>query len=453
MKRLPLSLFEEYMLHADQPLCPAWMFMAGQFRGTFEHAALQEAARIMVNRHPMMRSIVRWQRGRWVWEQMLDWCPVIEWETGPRMRDWPQPYPLDLRREPALRIVAIEHLGGDGKPEATSLFWQLHHALCDSVGMTMIFEDLLIAYAQIKGSAVIFTKLDVGLLPQRNDFGLTWFEKVKLGPGQMLGLLACWKMHRQKAVPLAPGGIKADLPALGAPVMISRRFSAEERRHIGVAAKKQGVMANDFFIRDFHAALGLWRKERGLGRSADWVRLVVPVSLRRSADRFLPAVNVLSAISINRSPKTLEDRERLLRVTLADMSWVKKRNLGYTFLTLLWLCRLAPGGLRRYARRPQVHGTAILSNLGQLFAGNPLQNRARQQEVPGAVMEDFKAVTPFQKGACVALDAYVYAGRLMFDLNYDPRVLSEVKAERLMELFIGQLRLSVEETIAWDAKT
>lgn len=433
------------MLHADQPPCPAWMFMAGQFRGTFEHAALQEAVRIMVDRHPMMRSVVRRRRGRWVWERMLDWYPVIEWETGPCTGKWPQPYTLDLQREPALRIIAMEHLGGDGKPEATSLFWQLHHALCDSVGMTMIFEDLLIAYAQMKGAAVTFTKLDAGLLPQRNDFGLTWRDKVKLIPSQMIGLLACWRLHQQKAVPLTPNAMRYDLPPMQAPVMISRRFSAEERRQIGVAAKKQGAMTNDFFLRDFHAALGLWRKEQGLGGPEDWVRLVVPVSLRRPADRFLPAVNVLSAISLNRSPKTLGDRQRLLKVTLADMAWVKNRNLGYTFLMLLRMCRLMPGGIRRYARRTEPHGTAILSNLGQLFAGNALQNRARQQEVPGAVMEDFKAVTPFQKGACAALDAYVYAGRLMFDLNYDPRMLSEAQADRLMELFIGQLKLSVEE--------
>ncbi len=434
------------MLHIDRADCPAVMFVECHFRGGFKKDALQEAVEVAITRHPLFGCVARRRRGRWVWEPVPGWRPVVEWQPGARERVWPETRQMDITREPAFRITATERAGADGKIEATSLVWQVHHSLCDSVGINLMVEDILIAYARNQGQAVDFSELQPELLPSRNGFGLGAWDKILLIPHQVAGLLACYVLHRQKVATLTgtemrSGGVFSSLP----PAIISRRLTAEERRRVSEAAGRLDATSNDLFIRDFHSAIGLWRKEQGVGSSTDWLQLLVPVSLRRPADRFLPAVNVVSAISLSRSARTAGDRERLLRRTLEDMAWVKNKDLGFVFITLLWLRRFLPGGIRSYARRPGALGTATLSNMGQFFSRSPLKNRRREQEVPGAVLEDIKPSTPLQPGVAAVLNVAVYAGRLAFDLTYDRQTLTEKQAERLMELFLGQLRLSVEE--------
>jgi len=432
------------MLHVDRPAYPQRMFVECYFKGGFKREALQAAMEVMLARHPLFSCVVRRRWGRWYWEPAPGWKPVVEWERGTLERTWPEARTMDLTREPGFRMVAIERCGADEKCEGTSLVWQLHHSLCDAAGFMLMMEDTFVAYARSQGQEVEFQELHPGRLRGRNRFGLSVWDKVRMVPLQLVGLLACWVLVRRKTAVLT-GGERVDDSIDSPPLtMVSRHKSAEERRKIGEAARRQNAGSNDLFIRDFQCALGLWRKEQRIGGPADWLHLIVPVSLRRPADRFLPAVNVMSVAVLSRSAESTRKRKRILERTLEEMAWVKNKGFGFSFLLLLGVCRLAPGGLRRYARRSGAFGTATLSNLGQMFSRTSLRNSQRRQEVPGAVMEDMRCSAPLQPGVVVAMDVSVYAGRLAFDLTYDGRVMSAADAERLMDIFFEQLQLSVE---------
>jgi len=440
--RLPLSLFEEYLLHDDRPAHPCWILIRFRFRGGFDHKVLSEAVDHATGRHPMLSSVVRrrWT-GRWFWERVPGWRTPVTWTTGLPAHGWPVFYPMDLTREPGFRLVVAEAAGGAGM---TDLVFQSHHALFDAAGAAEILQEIMICYAQISGREVALPEVREETLPARAAFNLTWRD----APGQLLGLLVCLQLQLRKAAPVIPHRPAPDAGARpeNLPSVVSRRFSAVEFRGMRDAAKRLGTGVNELLIRDFQAALGLWREAQGVNHPCEWIRLAVPVNLRRSADRFLPAVNMVSAVSLDRRADRLGDRKRLLRRAREDMDMVKKHKLGQTFLAMLWLCRLWPGGIRCYTRRSSPQSSAMLSNLGQLFPRSPLHNKQRRLEVPGAVLEDVVMIGPCRPGTCVVLEIALYAGMLMADMHYDSRVLTASQAEGLMREFGEQLRMSAEST-------
>lgn len=199
----------------------------------------------------------------------------------------------------------------------------------------------------------------------------------------------------------------------------------------------------DLLIRDTQAALGRWLKENGKAGPLEWTRLLLPVNLRRPADLCLPSANLVGLVILDRRAKSLANRERLLVRAREDMGWVRRKKLGYTFLVLLWFCRLMPGGIRAYSRRRICRATLLLTNLGQVMAGSPLGGPGGKIAVPGAVLEDVSLAAPVRPGTQAGLAVGVYANRLWADLSYDPRVLSAAQAEGLVQAFADEIMLSI----------
>lgn len=439
MKSLPLSLFEEYALHENRRAYPFWIFIRFRFRGVFVRKDLREAVDRAVGRHPFLTSVVsrRWT-GRWWWRQVPGWQTVMTWVKGPLADGWPAAACVDLTREPGFRLVVVENAG---ESTTTDLVFQSHHALFDAAGAAAILQDILICYAQMHGQSVEHPEVREEVLPERAQWGLTFRDL----PGQLLGLLVCLQLTLRKASPLIPFSAEPDdgPEPVRLPSVASRRFAAEEFRGIRDAAKRLGVGVNDLLVRDFQAAIGIWRTAHGNDNPEDWIRLAVPINLRRPCNRHLPAVNMISVISLDRQARSLGNRKRLLRRVCEDMDLVKKHKLGYAFLVMLRLCRLWPGGIRRYARRRAVQSSAMLSNLGQLFPRSPLHNAERRLEVPGAELIDVTMVGPCRPGMCASMEVALYGGVLMADMHYDNRVLTAPQAESLMQTFSDQIKLSV----------
>jgi hypothetical protein len=88
--------------------------------------------------------------------------------------------------------------------------------------------------------------------------------------------------------------------------------------------------------------------------------------------------------------------------------------------------------------------TLVMSFVGKVFSRMPLRYEGGHPTVPGAVLEDMRAVAPTRPGTCGCLDIAILFGNLAAYLNYDPRVLTSDQATALVDAFAAQLRLSVE---------
>jgi hypothetical protein len=195
--------------------------------------------------------------------------------------------------------------------------------------------------------------------------------------------------------------------------------------------------------RDLQAAVGAWRRASGIDRPDDWIRIGSSVSLRRKTRGAWPAANLFGIALLERRARSLANRARLLRRAKEDLDLVEKGRFGYALWMLLRLRRLAPGGIRAYARRPVVRMTMVLSFMGKVFARTALKRQGRRAAVPGAVLEEMLGIAPTRPGTCACLDVAIVYNQLVAFLNYDARVLSAAQAAALMQAFRAQLALSV----------
>jgi hypothetical protein len=86
--------------------------------------------------------------------------------------------------------------------------------------------------------------------------------------------------------------------------------------------------------------------------------------------------------------------------------------------------------------------TFVMSFVGKVFSRMPLRHEGAHPVVPGAVLEDMRAVAPTRPGTCGCLDIAILFGNLAAYLNYDPRVLRHDQATALVDEFARQLERS-----------
>ncbi len=447
MPRLPLTLLEQYLLHDDRRSYPCWMLGRLRFTGCLNHEELQLAWAEVARRHPLLACLVRPGRGgRPGWVAAPGGPAPIEWRPGPLPADWPATWaPIDLSREPGVRWLVVETEGGG------DIYVQAHHAVLDGVALFQVFHELMLLYTHALGGHVLIPELRPQLLAGRGRLVASWWGRWRLLPAHLLGLALAWPLLRREVTPLVPHHPAAPdaPPPPGLPAIAGRRFCPDDFKKIRGAARRLGAGLNALLMRDVFAALGVWRAEQGVGAPLDWIRLGLPINLRRPADRLLPAANVFSLVGIDRRGKSLANRDRLLRRAREDMALVKRHRLDHTFLLLLGIHRLLPGGLRRYTRREACRATLVMTNLGPLCPPrSSLLDADQRIAVPGAVIEEVSIGGLFRPGTCATLAFGFYAGRLQADLHYDARFLTAAQAEGFMRAFEAQVRLSMEESPA-----
>ena len=137
---------------------------------------------------------------------------------------------------------------------------------------------------------------------------------------------------------------------------------------------------------------------------------------------------------------SLSNRPRLLRRAKEDMQYVKKGRLGTIYLSILWIRRLLPGGIRAFSHRDTCRASATLTNLGHQFPHSPLRNPEGKLEAGGSVLERIASAAPYRPHAQATLFVAVYAGELEATLNYDPRVIRKDEAENLIDCFTNELQ-------------
>jgi hypothetical protein len=442
MKSLPLTPFESYLFHEDVPAHPCWQVLRLSWRGVIQRPALEKAWAEATSRQPLLTAVVgRGLLGRLHWELREGLTPPVHWSLPEPGREWPTWQPIDLEHGPGVRLYMVE---GDAFTDAILC---VHHAVCDGLSLHEIFVDVFARYAVELGEPAK-PKPDPTLsaLRKRGQFGSTLGERLWLPVLQVAGIIAESALLRRTVAPLVPhsaapgGGPRPE----GWPTLACRSWTTEESAAIRNAAKREKVSVAELCMRDLQAAIGSWRLAQGIDRPEDWIRLGAAVSLRRRTQGGWPAANIFGISIIDRQARSLADRARLLRRAHEDMKLIEDWNFGYAFWMLLRLRRWWPGGIRAYARDPKVRMTLVMSFVGKVFSRMPLRYEGGHPTVPGAVLEDMRAVAPTRPGTCGCLDIAILFGNLAAYLNYDPRVLTSDQATALVDAFAAQLRLSVE---------
>jgi len=429
---LPLVTMEEYFLWEDRPGYPWSCFIPLRFSGKLQPSMLEEALRMVLPRHPLLRSKVEQRGKRFFWVEDETAMPEIQWiEGAPGGNELPSATHLDLRDEIGLRLLIL------CDEDDCDLVIQFHHACCDGKGIFVFIEDLLIAYAMANGQSVRLPKLDLERLKVRGKFELTIGKFIKMLPQQWIGLKGARQFLSRKPVAVIPHECAnwEESPQQPYPTIIRHVFTVEQTLNLRETAKEQGATANDLLACSFFRAIHGHRQESKLP-SDQWLRMLVPMSLRSKNDRLLPAANVVSSIFLDRIGDACEDADSLLRSIHDEMNIIKENRLGLTFVFSLMAASKLPGGLRKAARKEEIQISCVFTNLGRVLTGTRLPKKNGKVDFGHAKLTGVDVLAPIRPFGCVTLAANTYDGHLGLTLHYDARSVSETEAKEMMRQLV-----------------
>ncbi len=443
---LPIVAFEDYMLADDRPSYPMNFFIRMKFSGRVCRRAATAALEQVAVRHPMVTAQVRRHgRRKLRWDQPADTeIPLHVGRTIATPEELPPCPGLDVRSEGGM---AGYHLECGPKDH---LLWQFHHACCDGLGAFQLLDDWLIAYAEATGDEIregALRPLDESRLLGRGRFGLTTWQLLKKTRRQAVGLAGVRQFLMRKPVPILPDAyeeIDKDLPDQY-PAALTHMFTLEQSLALRQVAKRSKCTVNDLLARDLFLAFGRFRERNSWGEMEDWLRVSVPINLRRASDRSLSAANVVSMVFLDRRGADFHDPDALLKGIHDEMQLIKDNELGLTFILSLWLARRLPGGLAGQSDRYRCTATCLFTNLGNLFARTPVpRDEQKKLVVGGLVLESLDLIAPIRPFTGAAFTPFHYAKCLGTTLHYDPRMFSADQAAELLRDYVECVEASAE---------
>jgi hypothetical protein len=442
----PLTPFERFMWCDDRPHAPLVFQVALCFDGPIDADTMREAFRFALGRHPLLRSTIR-SRGR-----AADW---VARATGWREMTV---HTLEQDDAPGFHAIDLTTSGGlHGWMQQTSCGWDInllfHHACCDGQGARMFIQDMVLAYAFLRGESretSPFFPIDInhlnrrGLYPEAVGRAQTWAWKVQqfveffFHPPKPTAIA--------KAVRAEPTQPQHDGVKVG---MCSYTFSSEEVAQLQDPQRRSGASLNDVAVATLFSVISRWQQRHGL-RSRSWVRITVPCDLRGREDERMPAANRYTYLFLNRRLRGCGNWHAVLPGVQAELQEKLQTRFGVNFLAKLTTLVSRPRLMRWVLGGRFCFATAVLTNLSD-------PSRRLRKRLPvdadgffwlaGARCYDLQVRTPpLRPKTHWGVGIFEYAGRMTVTFRYDTDTISPGDAEQVLADYIEGWRQWLAET-------
>lgn len=436
-----LTLFEEYLFHENRQNYPCNILIGARFKGNVDRSKLESAIHNTTLRHPLLTARVKKnQFKRLCWSLNATRKVEICWPESDPESFKPRLRPFNLLQENGF----VFHIAKRGN--RWSLWLDLNHAICDGAGAFLVLHDILLRYESLtKGNTIVEDSGNIPIPKLRSRYGLNFRKILKIIPAQLVGLLLSTTLLKRNVSAINPSArtrLESPLPD-NSPHTVSKYLSKEEYKEFRRIARESKSSVNDLCLAYFHSAIGKWREREGINAPDDWIRISVPMNLRTKADKSLSACNAISIVSIDRRAKNLGDRKRLIRRAREDMRYVKKGDLAFVYLIILWIRRKMPGGIRKMSHLGVCRTSAVLTHVGNLFTQSPLRNKEGKLETGNSRLERITSIAPYRLHSHVTLLLGVYAGEFEMTLHYDARAIDSSQASELLDAFSNEIRQGV----------
>ncbi len=442
---LPMRLnsIERFHLLDDWPAWPNWIGARLQFSGTIDESIGRAALEHVLQRHVRGGCGVDCSGPAWTWVERAVDSP-LEMARGGRADDWRCPPLPDPRSGRATQFAAWT----DGHSSQVSFF--VHHALADGLGALQGVRDWLVVYDNLSRGRPPDDRLgplDASLLARRNELGLLRWSWWRHAWKQPVALFGATKFVLRGFARLVPGeaGIALSAqrsPADPGPLLVSAAVGPEMLRELRAKAKAAGVSLNDWLTGCLFEALAGFRQETVPGRERDWLRIIVPISLRSKADAALPAANRTTLVQLDRRARDFDPRARLMQGVARELGVIRGWQLDRLFLLAIRCIGISGGWLRHSARWQKQRATALLTNLGKPLLGTRLENDDGRLVVGSLRLDTLDLLAPIKHGMPVAFAAHQYRSALRITMQVDANAISRERAGRLLELLVERLAAS-----------
>jgi hypothetical protein len=226
---------------------------------------------------------------------------------------------------------------------------------------------------------------------------------------------------------------------------MAHTFTVVETELLLAEARTSGTTLNNLLIRDLLLAIGDFRTAERGGDARQWLRLSIPMNLRRPNGANFSAANIVSMVFVDRQTKDLSDSHAVLKGVHRQMQQIKDLELGLTFPLSLRIAKWLPGGrtrIRRMSNDSRCRCTAVLSNLMRPLSEVALPRRNSKIVVGDCVLDEFEFLPPVRQGTQASFGAATYAERLNITLHYDSRSMTGDDAQELLTRYTHYLQQS-----------
>lgn len=434
---LPVAPFEHSMYADDRRETPMCFFVRLRFSGKLVSEAMRQAILAAQARHPLTRAVIAGKRKARTkelgWRVSAENAPHIDFASPPDRPGYPagEPY-IDLRKEIGLRFFFSAGKGG------VDLLVQVHHAVCDGIGISRFLEDVLIIYdaSVLNTTTTGFRAIDPALLSRRRDMGLGRAGLLRRLGGDLIRIARM----KQPAEPIAalPPAIERsrsigdlDFPGRQSAILPDSVLGELKRE-----AEAAGGSTNDVLVRNLFLAIARHNDAHGGARR---VRLWIPTDLRGIGLERMPAANVVSMAFISRTAGEIgRGSSQLLRSIVLETARIKKNRAGIALLQAASIAGGLSGGLVYLCSPGFCYATAVLSNLGQPFRNSVLSGKDGKLTAGGLKLESYELLPPIRPLTHLAIGVVDYGGRMHISANHDPRSLNDEQVARILGDLAGR---------------
>ena len=435
-----LTSIEKYYLYDECPAFPNNFLCWLRFHGQLDHEAAQKALEQTIERHPLSSVKVQPdQRERLCWIKNLE---PLEFESIDAGTDEIQIGRINPFTDNTMKLWKVR------TREGWDIIFQGHHAAVDGKGGLQLVSDWMVAYSMLTGNQnARLYRLNPTLLSRRNRLDLLKWDFVSKLYSQPLAIIGAMRFLFRKVAPLVPDAPQltaVDIAQIydGYPKFKRRTMSVTSFSQLQAAAASKDSTVHALLMRDLFLTIHGWRKEFGFSQPGERIRLMIPMSIRNIGDRRLPAANRATMVQIDRRIKVLDDPDYLLEMINDELQFIRRNKLEKTFLIFVRCFSLFPQLMQRMCRSEKCRATTALTNLGAPFERLNLPYENGKIKIGGLRLDDFDLIVPLRRHTPAVFAVARYAGKLTITMQYDPRLVPEENAERLIESFINHLQKS-----------
>lgn len=441
--RLRVTSIERYHLYDDTPENPNVIGCDLTVRGPLHlenaTAALREAAQ----RHPMVAA--RLDDRYWQLDpaeaRALEWVVVTKAQAEAQAEALGSGSP-----ENDLRVIDLAHqlttrfILRRGQ-DVTHLSFRMHHAAADGGGGLQFVADWLLTYHRLSSGSELPRSRETNpqLLAKRNHLKLLTREFLGKLWVQPIAILGASKFLLRKVQAVVPPRVSPQATEVQDFQVISSSLSTQQVEDLRRLAAEGKATINELILRGVFLGIHQFRKSQGLYQPREWLRLVVPISIRDFSDRRLPAVNRASIVQLDRTDRDFADPQGMTWGLNYELGNIKKWNLEKTFLLLMRCFALVPGWVKRIASKDVCRATSVVTNLGSPFERLKLERQDGKLKAGDLLVENVGLMVPLRKNTPLGFATLRYAGEQKICMHYDPQQMTAEQAREVHQIVMGQL--------------
>lgn len=416
-RRPRLHSVEHFMLADSRQSHPMTFFLRVELAEDLDKQRLHDAVVTCVRLHPLLTATVCRHWGHWCWklpEAGQELAPIIDQHSRGDYCKSRDNWSMDLITRPGLRISLAP----------LEIWLQVHHSCCDARGLLDFLDDLREQYLSPWSEEAVAGRVrEIRQHLSQRAIGFSPGVGSYLNPlGPKWSRISAYFRHRSRPL-VGAHGLPGDRGAF-VPTCVHRQL-----RLVPSSPVREGTATvNDLLLQAMFESMAEYQSQHTPAPHRDWLRIGMPIDMRRYAEQPMTACNGSSLVFLDRRT------EQILNATSAwtaelerETQHIKQQRLGVVFFDCLEAAHRLPLGMKLAVEDRRCAVASVVSNLGRLHFAQ------FGERVDEFAVRRIDFLPPLRPGTRLALGAATVDDMLSLTLHYDARHIAGNQATAIVD--------------------